>query len=175
MTFNLEKNDRLLDPVGWQILAELQADARISYSELGRRVGLTSPAVAERIRRMEETGIITGYRVSINPAAVGLPITVIIRLRSNDGGWTADRIAARVDLDFPEIIECHRVTGDDSFVIKAVVTTVIHLENLIDRLKVIGDLVTSLVLSSPVQARPIEPGMLAVMARRDGQGGDLVP
>src|SRR5687767_10332598 len=81
---NHKEIDKLMDNVGWRILEELQADARINYVELGRRVGLTSPAVAERVRRMEDAGIITGYRVMVDPAKVGLPVTAIIRLRADD-------------------------------------------------------------------------------------------
>jgi len=160
LTLKHEESSRLLDSVGWHILSELQTDARMSFSELGRRVGLTSPAVAERVRRMEEAGIISGYHVSVNPAAVGLSITVIILMEVNDCRWVSDHFAARTEDDIPEIVECFRVTGEYSFVMKAVVTSVTHLESLIDRLTALGDVVTSIVLSSPVAGRPIRRQMI---------------
>ena len=72
--------EKLLDPLGWKLLVELQTDARISFAELGRRVGLSTPAVAERVRRMEDEGIIRAYRAEIDPSSVGLPITAFIRM-----------------------------------------------------------------------------------------------
>src|SRR4030042_4992706 len=74
-------NDKLLDATGWQILRELEANARLSFAELGRRVGLSLPAVAERVRKMEDAGIITGYRAQVDPARVGLPIRAFVRIR----------------------------------------------------------------------------------------------
>jgi Lrp/AsnC family leucine-responsive transcriptional regulator len=161
MTLNLhEETTRLLDQVGWAILAELQADARISYSELGRRVGLTPPAVTERVRRMEEAGIISGYHVRVNPAAVGLGITAMIMMEVEDCRWIADQFAVHAEENLPEILECHRVTGSFSFVIKAAVSSVNHLEDLIDRLSKLGDVTTSIVLSSPIPAQVVDRRML---------------
>src|SRR6266852_3573874 len=104
--------ERLLDETGWRLLEALQENARISFSELGQRVGLSSPAVAERVRRMEDAGIITGYRAEINTAKIGYPITVIMRM-SNSPGERCSRLGASAQ-EIPEILECYRVTGSDS-------------------------------------------------------------
>ena len=149
-----QEQGRLLDEIGCRIIAELQRDARLSYAELGRRVHLSTPAVAERVRRMEEAGIITGYHAAINPAAVGLPIRAIIRVRANMQSY--ERVRQSVP-DFPEVIEAHHVTGSDDLVLTVLVSSVEHLESILDRLRPFGDHVTSLVLSSPVPRRPITP------------------
>ena len=149
-----EETDRLLDSVGWHILRELQANARIPFSELGRRVGLSSPAVTERVRRMEDAGIISGYHVTLNLAMVGLPMQAIMRIRAYAG--RSPQIAARV-CDMPEVLECHKVTGSDCYVMKVAVESVQHLEAIIDSLAHYGDVTTSLVLSTPVERRIIEP------------------
>jgi len=144
--------DKIMDDTGWRILGELQDNARISFSELGRRVALTPPAVAERVRRMEEAGIIAGYRAQPAHNRIGLPITAFIR-------WTATgndcAYLGEVARDIPEIIECHRVTGEESYVVKVVVRSVAHLEDLIDRLMPYGETKTSVVLSSPVTHRAV--------------------
>jgi Lrp/AsnC family leucine-responsive transcriptional regulator len=146
--------EAVLDDVNWQILGELQLNARVSYSELGRRVGLTSPAVAERMRRMEEAGIIEGYRAVVNLERVGLPLLAMIRLA------TDERMCAQFSAlvkDIPEVLECCRITGGDSYIVKVAVRSVRHLEELLDRLMPYGQTVTSLVLSSPVTHRLIAP------------------
>jgi Lrp/AsnC family leucine-responsive transcriptional regulator len=140
---------RLLDPIGWRLIAALQEDARLSYSELGVRVGLSPPAVAERIRRLEEAGIITGYRAQVDAAKLGLPITAYIRCTSPGPQIGAIARAAS------EVLECHRVTGSDAFILKVVVASIAHLEALIDRLLPYGQPITSLVLSSPVPGRGV--------------------
>src|SRR5215472_8883841 len=100
--------ERLLDETGWHILEALQENARLSFSELGQRVGLSSPAVAERVRRMEDAGIITGYRAEVNIAKIGYPITAIMRL--NPQGEKCTRLNSLVR-ELPEVLECYRVTG----------------------------------------------------------------
>lgn len=145
-------SDKLLDATNWHILALLQDDARLSYNELGRRVGLTPPAVAERVRRLEEAGIIAGYHAAVRTEKVGLPITAIVRVNAAGGKCSA---VAGVSTTMPEILECHRVTGSDSYVLKVAVASVAHLEALLDRLTPYGSLTTSVVLSSPVTRRVI--------------------
>ena len=145
--------DKQLDAIGWRILAELQANARISYAELGRRVGLTTPAVSERVRRLEESGVIAGYRTEVDPAKVGLPITAFIRM--SIVGDVSNALVALVR-ELPEGVECHKGTGGDSFSLKVTVRSVAHLEELIDRLIPFGTTSTSIVLSSPVERRTIE-------------------
>ncbi len=137
-----------------QILAELQQNARLSYSELGRRVGLTPPAVAERIHRMEEAGIIEGYRAVVNLERIGLPLLALIRIACNEHNCQQFGALAK---DIPEILECCRVTGGDSYIAKVAVTSVQHLESLIDRLMLYGETITALVLSSPVTHRIVLP------------------
>jgi Lrp/AsnC family leucine-responsive transcriptional regulator len=144
---------RLLDEIGWKILHELQVNARLSFAELGRRVGLSMPAVTERVRRMEEAGIITGYHAEIDPEKVGLPITAFIRI--NIVGEVTSKLLELLKTA-PEISECHRGTGGDSFILKVNVATVHQLEKLIDRLLPHGMTTTSLVLSSLVPKRSIE-------------------
>lgn len=148
MTLETEK---LLDTAGWQLLQALQEDARLSYTELGHRVGLSAPAVAERVRRMEDAGIISGYHAEINRAKIGFPITAIIRM-STVSGDRCTRSTAFVQ-DIPEVLECYRVTGSDALIMKIMASSVEHLEALIDRLSAYGQLTTSMVLSAPVTRR----------------------
>ena len=142
--------ERLLDETGWHILEALQENARLSFSELGQRVGLSSPAVAERVRRMEDAGIISGYRAEINTAKIGYPITAIMRMHSQ--GDRCTRLNAQVR-EIPEVLECYRVTGEDCHFMKVMVSSVEHLESLIDRLSMYGQVTTSIVLSTPVTRR----------------------
>jgi Lrp/AsnC family leucine-responsive transcriptional regulator len=141
-------NHAQLDDIGWLILRELQLDARLSFHELGRRVGLSAPATAERVHKLEDSGIITGYGARVNAQQVGLPITAIIRM-------TTLKIALPQQPDdliaiFPEMLECHRVTGTDSYILKIVVSSIAHLEQVINRLVPYGEPATSIVLSSLV-------------------------
>ena len=147
---------QLLDSVSQRLLAELQHDARISFAELGRRVGLTTPAVIERVRKMEDCGIIRGYRVDIDPAKIGLPIAAFIRM--SVVGNVFDRLV-KVVKNSPEILECHRGTGSDSFIMRVAVTSVEELEDLIDRLTPFGTTSTSITLSTPLPQRPLAPRM----------------
>jgi Lrp/AsnC family leucine-responsive transcriptional regulator len=146
------ENEKLLDDVNWEILRALQEDARLSYSELGRRVGLSSPAVVERVRRMEEVGIITGYRAELNLEKLGLPILAFMRLVSPPGQY--NNIGATF-AQFPEVLECHRVTGSDDYIVKVAVSSVSHLESLINQFAH-SQSTTVIVLSSPVKHRIID-------------------
>src|SRR5450755_421185 len=140
----------VLDKIGWHILEELQKNGRLSFAELGRRVGLTLPAVAERVRKMEDTGIITGFRAEVDPAKIGLPIAAFIRI--SVVGDVFARLAQAVR-EMPEVLECHRGTGADSFTLKVAVESVQHLERLIDKLTPFGTTSTSIVLSTLVGKR----------------------
>jgi Lrp/AsnC family leucine-responsive transcriptional regulator len=141
-----------LDDANLRLLAELQRDARLSFAELGRRVGLSSPAVAERLARLEETGVIQGYRAEIDPRAVGFALGVVIRIRPAPRELhKVAELAQRT----PEVVECHRVTGEDCYVMRAHVRRVEDLEPLIDRFAVYGQTTTSLVHSSPVPRRDV--------------------
>src|SRR5271166_1247293 len=116
-----------IDETGWHILEELQENGRLSFAELGRRAGLTLPAVAERVRKMEDAGIITGFRAEVDPAKIGLPITAFIRISIVGDVFNS---VARSVVSMPEVLECHRGTGADSFTLKVVVESVQHLESL---------------------------------------------
>lgn len=145
---------KLLDSVGWQLLVALQEDARLSFAELGRRVSLSLPAVAERVRRLEESGIISGYRAEIDAKKMGLFVTAFIRLHTSHAQYSA--FLSMVDTQ-PEVMECHHLAGVDSFLIKVVAADVEHLEKLITRLSAFGQTTTSIVLSSPVTRQIIGP------------------
>ena len=144
-----EMIDRL-DETSWAILQALQENARISYSELGKRVGLTAPAVAERVRKMEDAGIISGYHAAINLPALGLLITVVIQLRTNHGRLK-DAVAQIREM--PEVTTCYNLTGNDCLMVVASVVSVEHLERLLSTLTVYGQTTTSIVLSTPVRHR----------------------
>jgi Lrp/AsnC family transcriptional regulator, leucine-responsive regulatory protein len=143
----------MIDEIDWKILKELQINARISFAELGRRVGLTTPAVIERVHKLEAAQIITGYTAEIDTAKVGLPITAFVRMSIS--GVDYSRII-EVAEQSSEILECHRGTGGDSFIMKVAVADVGHLQMLIDKLTPYGITTTSIVLSSPVKSRVIE-------------------
>lgn len=151
--------ESVLDPIGWQILEALQEDARLSFTDLGKRVGLSPPAVAERVRRLEEAGIITGYCAQVNLEKVGLPITAIIRLTATDD---CQKVGAQIVQDIPEVLECYRLTGADDYVLKVATTSIAGLEDLIDRVSGYGSCITSLVLSSPLNGRVLRKDLVAV-------------
>ena len=140
-----------LDDINQQLLDLLQVDGRLSYRELGDRVGLSAPAVAERVRKLEVAGVITGYRAMVDYEQLGFPIQCIIRLNT-------PRMASGVDeklQGLPEVIEANRVTGSESHVIRARVRSTAHLEELLHKLWEDGDSTTSIVTSSPVPRRPM--------------------
>jgi Lrp/AsnC family leucine-responsive transcriptional regulator len=143
------------DETNRRILIELQDDARLTIAELGRRVGLSPPAVAERLQRLEADGVIRSYRADVDPRAVGLALTVVIRVRPAPGQLANVAELAR---ETPEVVECHRVTGDDCYFMKAHVRDVTHLEEVIDHFVVLGQTTTSIVQSSPVPRRGIALG-----------------
>ena len=142
-----------IDGVDRSLLVELQGDARLSLAELGRRVGLSPPAVADRLRRLEAAGVIVAYRTQVDPRAMGLSLTAIMRVRPVPR--QLPKVAAVIAASL-EVVECHRVTGEDCFVAKAHVRDVEHLEQLIDRLVPFAQTTTSIVQSSPVPPRGIE-------------------
>lgn len=147
--------ERDLDEIDWALLEELQENARVAWSELGRRVGLSPPAVAERVRRLEERGVVKGYRAEVDLEKVGLPVTAFVRARLGSH-LHYDRLAG-VAQSMPEVLECHRVTGDDCFLMKVAVRDVHHLERLLEQIARLGPPTTSLVLSSPVTRRSVAP------------------
>jgi Lrp/AsnC family leucine-responsive transcriptional regulator len=150
MATNERQNGSITDATNLRLLAELQQDARLSLAELGRRVGLSSPAVAERLKRLEDEGVIAGYRADVNPRALGYTLGVIIRIRPAPRQIAA---VAQLARDTPEVLECHRVTGDDCYVMTAYVRDVEHLEQLIDQFVAHGQTTSSIMQSSPVPRR----------------------
>ena len=143
-----------LDRIAWKIIEELQQDARLSWAELGRRVGLTTPAVAERVHRLEKLGVIRGFHADINLERLGLPILIYVRLSMAGPESLVRTFQDRVKT-WQEVLECHRVTGSDSFIVKARVVSVEHLESFLDKLGHFGSTSTATVLSSPVRQRTI--------------------
>jgi Lrp/AsnC family transcriptional regulator, leucine-responsive regulatory protein len=140
----------LLDDVNRQLLRALRADPRITMAALARQVGMSAPAVTERVQRLEEAGVITGYRLEVSPAALGLPVTAFARIRPTGG-----QLAKIADLaaTLPEVSECHRITGEDCFLVKLHAPAVEALEQVLDQFLVFGQTVTSIVVSSPVPPR----------------------
>jgi Lrp/AsnC family transcriptional regulator, leucine-responsive regulatory protein len=143
---------RSIDPTDWKIISELELDARQSFSELGRKVGLSQPAAAERVKALESAGVIRGYRVDIDREKLGFTITAFIRMETEgDKCYGLQRIVAQL----PEVLECNRVTGEGSYMIRAALKSVTHLEALIDRLLPFGSPSTSIVLSTPLPLRSV--------------------
>lgn len=152
--------EHLLDDIGWKILGELQQNARLPFAELGRVVGLSTPAVTERVHKMEEAGIIVGYRAHIDPAKVGLSMLAFVNVKV--GGENLVRFM-ELAATHPEVLECHRVTGAESFLLKVAVADVVHLEKLLDALMPYVATTTSMVLSTALAWGNItKPGTLPV-------------
>ena len=148
-TFSIEGS---LDATNWRILNALQEDARVSMAELGRRVGLSAPATSERVRRLEDAGIIERYRAVINPRALGRTILAFLRISAL--GNVKDRVNELVQR-MPEVLECHRGTGNDCLILKVCVPSIDHLEKVTDAFTAFGSLTTSVVLSSVLTSRTI--------------------
>jgi Lrp/AsnC family transcriptional regulator, leucine-responsive regulatory protein len=139
-----------LDQIDAELLATLATDGRITIADLARKVGMSAPSVAERIKRLEEAQVILGYSARINPAALGLPLAVHIRVRPMPG--QLGKLAALLN-KLPAIVECDRITGDDCFVARAHVASVQELEKLIDQIIPLGTTNTAIIQSSPVERR----------------------
>jgi Lrp/AsnC family leucine-responsive transcriptional regulator len=144
----------ILDDVDWRILDVLQRDGRASYAELGRAVAMSPSAVTERVRRLEEGGVVAGYTAVLDPERLGLPILALVRLQYPTGNYKPfhDFLAAT-----PEIVEAHHVTGEDCFVLKVLARSMRHLEEVTGRISGLGSVTTSVVYSSPLARRAITP------------------
>lgn len=151
-TFSYSYSETLQDIVNARILNELQHNPRLTMKELGRRIGMSSPATTERVRRMEESGVIRGYRLDVNPVALGLPIAAYVRIRPNPG--QLPRIAELAQ-QIPEVVECYRVTGEDCFFIKVYLPSMDQLDKILDRFLIYGMTTTSIIQSSPIPLRNI--------------------
>jgi Lrp/AsnC family transcriptional regulator, leucine-responsive regulatory protein len=147
------QSERPLDSTDWNILRELQRDARLSYNELGRRVGLSAPAAAERVRKLEDAGVITGYCAQIDPAKVGMPLLALIQLRCAPGKCLLKTSTAE---EFPEVLEMHKLSGSHCSLLKVAVASMRHLEALNERLGAHGALVVNIVTSSALTHRIID-------------------
>ncbi|MEU3462645.1 Lrp/AsnC family transcriptional regulator [Streptomyces sp. NPDC006733] len=148
----VESTAESLDATDWRILEVLQRDGRASYAELARAVAMSPSAVTERVRRLEEAGVITGYSAVIDHDRIGLPILALVRLRYPTGNYKPfhDLLAST-----PEILEAHHVTGDDCFVMKVAARSMRHLEETAGRISGLGSVTTSIVYSSPLSRRPL--------------------
>ena len=147
--------DKLLDAVGWRLLRELQADARLSSHQLAARVGLSAPAVAERVRRLEDAGFIAGYRAVVPLAAAGLPILAFVRVLGMNHERYYERMLSAVNA-MPRVLEARHVAGDDSFILKVAAADVHELEHVIALLTRMGRSVTSIVLSTLLRRDTVE-------------------
>jgi Lrp/AsnC family leucine-responsive transcriptional regulator len=139
-----------IDQTDRKIIGELSTDGRISLAELGRRVNLSSPAVAERVQRLERAGVITGYRAELNPRALGYQLTAIVRIKPAPGRLPRiPELAAEI----AQVSECHRITGEDCFYLKVYLRSIDELSDLLDRFLVYGETTTSIVNASPIPRR----------------------
>lgn len=143
------------DVMDGKILEILQADARMTLAEIGRRIHMSQPAVAERVKRMEAAGVITGYHAKVNPAVLGYGIIAFIRVSKRSHATPVEEVAAQM----PQIIECYSITGDDCSIVKVVAASVAELEKVIIELTRCGVTSTSLILSSSIERKAIKPVM----------------
>jgi Lrp/AsnC family transcriptional regulator, leucine-responsive regulatory protein len=142
----------LRDPTDIEIVRQLIAKPRLTTSELARHIGMSAPAVRERIQRMEEVGIIAGYETRIDPRALGYNITVFVRVRPMPGRLQQ---LAQLAHETENIVECHRVTGEDCFIAKAYLRSLDELDSLLDKFLVHGQTTTSIAQSCPVPLRQL--------------------
>ncbi|GAA0611180.1 Lrp/AsnC family transcriptional regulator [Kutzneria viridogrisea] len=141
-----------LDSTDWRILEQLQRDGRMSYADLARAVAMSPSAVTERVRRLEEAGVLAGYSAVIDPERVGLQVMAFVRLRYPTGNYRP--FHALLD-STPEVVEAHHVTGEDCFVLKVLARSMRHLEEITGRIAGLGSVTTSVVYSSPLPRRGI--------------------
>lgn len=153
-----------LDDLNRQLLDILQEDGRISYKDLGERIGLTPPAVADRVRKLEEAGVIKGYRALVDYEALGFPLLCIIRMKVPQSNETIDETIASI----PQVVEANRVTGSDSHVVRARVRNTHGIEELLGDVWKDGDTITNVVTSSPVRLRSMS--LEATNAGREAGG-----
>ncbi|MDX1762335.1 MAG: Lrp/AsnC family transcriptional regulator [Christiangramia sp.] len=141
-----------MDKLNWAILEELQKNARVSFSEVGRKIGLTSPAVAERVRKMEDAGIINSYKVNLSHQKTGYQLRAIITLRAFTGRLKAFLETVK---EFKEVVNCYRITGNENIIMEVVLRDQVHLEKLIDKLITYGETRTHIILSNVIEDAPI--------------------
>lgn len=142
------------DKVDTAILKSLQANGRQSIAELARHINMSHSAAAERVRRLEESGVISGYGAQVDPERLGFTIMAYLRLRYPSSSYDP---LHKLLADLPEVVEAHHVTGDDCFIMKVVATSMKHLEQISGRIGTLGSVTTSVVYSSPLPPRPLLP------------------
>lgn len=147
---NLQPIDALKDARNVELLRLLRDDPRMSVSEMARQVGMSAPAVRERIQRLEEAGVIQGYRLVIDPRALGFPLSVFVRVRPMPGKLPK---IAELAAKLPQVVECHRITGEDCFIMKVYLDSLDNLDQILDQFLVYGQTTTSIVQSTPVPPR----------------------
>jgi Lrp/AsnC family transcriptional regulator, leucine-responsive regulatory protein len=143
-------NRQRIDQIDQKIVGELLEDGRLPIAELGRRVNLSSPAVAERLKRLERTGVVTGYRAQVDPRALGYELLAIVRIKPAPRQLPKiSKLAAEI----PQVVECHRITGEDCFYLKVYLRSIDELSELLDQFLVYGETTTSIVNSTPIPLR----------------------
>ncbi|MCB2222752.1 MAG: Lrp/AsnC family transcriptional regulator [Actinobacteria bacterium] len=152
-----------LDDIDWEILDALQADGRAGYRELGRRIGLSAPAVAARVHKLEAAGIVSGYRAVVDPERLGLRVEAFVQLAVS-GSPDADERVIEAARGIPEILDVWRVTGRETYLLRVVVPVVHDLERVLRPLWQHGETITSAVLSAPLEDRPITREMAEAAA-----------
>lgn len=143
-----------MDTTDLKIINILQEDGRVSMKELGSRVNLTSPAVSERVKRLEENGIIIGYTALVDPKKLNMHVEAIVLVGMK---VSAHAKFKKLALDEPAIIECHHVTGDDCMTVKVICQDTYELERILDKIQTIGSTKTSIILSSPLKRKAVLP------------------
>ncbi|MFJ7182053.1 Lrp/AsnC family transcriptional regulator [Streptomyces massasporeus] len=151
-----DESSAAFDALDRQILRLLQTDGRIKLSELGRRVRLSPAAVTERVRRLETAGVISGYGAHVVPARLGYGIQAFIRVNPH-GGYTLKHPRTLELIERPEITEVHHVVGEDCWILKVAVRDTVHLEDVLEGVSALGRTTTSIVLTSPVERKPLLP------------------
>jgi Lrp/AsnC family transcriptional regulator, leucine-responsive regulatory protein len=146
----LQISNLLLDPRNVALIRLLQDDPRAGISELARRVGMSAPAVKERVTRLEEAGIIRGYKLELDPKALGWPVTAYVRIRPMPGQLPK---IAELAVSIPQVAECHRITGEDCFILKVHLASLESCDRVLDRFLAFGQTTTSIVQSTPVPLR----------------------
>jgi len=141
---------RILDETNLRVLSELRSDGRLGLAELGRRIGMSAPAVAERVQRLERAGVIAGYRAEIDPAALGFPVSAVVRIRPSPGQLQRIPDIAR---ETAEVGECYRITGEDCYLLRLHLRSIDDLEEVLDRFTPFGLTTTSIIHSTPVPRR----------------------